>query len=350
MSEKQNKLRVGITLGDVAGIGPEIIIKTFMNEQMFKICTPIIFGNSKAISYYVKALDIQKLKYGSIKSFDNLPHNTLNIYNVTHEEINITPGSPDKETGQFALNALEDACEALKNKDIDVLVTGPVNKKAINLIQSDFKGQTEYIQEKLGQNSSMMMMISDDIRLGLVTNHLSIKDVPAALNSKLLKEKIISLENTLKQDFGIDRPKIAVLGLNPHAGDQGILGSEEEKIIIPVIGELKRMERLVFGPFSADAFWGQMAFKAFDGIIAMYHDQGLIPFKYIAGMEGTNFTAGMDYVRTSPDHGTAEDIAGKNEADTTSLRNAIYRAIDIFNQRLNYHESRANALDSQNNN
>ncbi len=349
MSDKQNKLRVGITIGDVAGIGPEIIIKTFLNEQMYKICTPIVFGNSKAISYYVKVLDEKRLKYGSVKSLDNLPHNTLNIYNITHDEINITPGSPDKETGLFALNALEDACEALKNNQIDVLVTGPVNKQVINLNKPDFKGQTEFIQDKLGHDKSMMMMVSDDIRLGLVTNHLSIKEVPTALTNKLLKEKIITIENTLKQDFGIDKPRIAVLALNPHAGDGGILGTEEEKIITPVIQELKRMERLVFGPFGADAFWGQMGYKAFDGIVAMYHDQGLIPFKYIAGMEGTNFTAGLDYVRTSPDHGTAEDIAGKDLADPTSLRNAIYRAIDIYNQRLNYHESRANALVSQNN-
>lgn len=349
MSDKQNKLRVGITIGDVAGIGPEIIIKTFLNEQMYKICNPIVFGNSRAISYYVKAMDATRLKYGSVKSFENLPHNTLNIYNITHEEIQINPGTPDKDTGTLAINALEDACNALKNKQIDVLVTGPVNKNAISLVKPDFKGQTEFIQEKLGQEKSMMMMVNDDIRLGLVTNHLPVKDVAHSIHHKTLKDKVLTLETTLKQDFGFDKPRIAVLGLNPHAGDGGVIGHEEEKIIIPVIQELRRMERLVFGPFSADAFWGQCIYKNFDGIVAMYHDQGLIPFKYIAGMEGTNFTAGMDYVRTSPDHGTAEDIAGKYVADPDSLRQAIYRAIDIYHQRLNYHESRANTLVSQNN-
>ena len=344
MSTPNQKRKVGITLGDVAGIGPEIIMKTFAEDHLYKHFTPILYGNPRVLSYYKKMLNIDKFQYSSIKGYGNLSHNSLNIIPVWEEEFAITPGTPTEITGSYALKSLQAACEALKSRQIDVLVTSPINKKVMHSEQFPYAGHTEYLMEYFGAKDNLMFMVADELRVGLVTNHNAIKDVA----SKITKEKIIKklqlMNTSLTQDFGIDKPRIAVLGLNPHAGDGGVIGNEEGNVILPAVQEAKNMGITVFGPYPADGFFASCNYRKFDGVLAMYHDQGLIQFKYIAGEDGTNFTAGLDVVRTSPDHGTAEDIAGKGIADETSFRNAIYTAIDIFNNRANYNEMRENPL------
>ncbi|HQG38918.1 MAG TPA: 4-hydroxythreonine-4-phosphate dehydrogenase PdxA, partial [Chitinophagales bacterium] len=253
-------------------------------------------------------------------------------------------GTPTDITGSYALKSLEAACEALKNKQIDVLVTAPINKKVIHSYKFPFAGHTEYLMTQFEAKENLMFMVSDNLRVGLVTNHLPIKEVAANITKEKIIRKLQLMETSLREDFGIDKPRIAVLALNPHAGDFGVIGKEETDIILPAIKEVKDKGMVVFGPYPADGFFGSCNYNKFDGILAMYHDQGLIPFKHIAGEEGTNFTAGLNIVRTSPDHGTAEDIAGKGIADETSFRKAIYMAVDIFNQRNNLSEMRANPL------
>ena len=318
MTTPNQKRKVGITLGDVAGIGPEIIMKTFSEDHLYKHFTPILYGNPRVLSYYKKIFNFEKFQYSSIKGYNNLSHNSLNIIPVWEEEFAITPGTPTEITGNYALKSLQAACEALKSKQIDVLVTSPINKKVMHSEQFPYAGHTEYLMDYFGAKDNLMFMVADDLRVGLVTNHSAIKDVASKISKEKIIRKLQLMNTSLMQDFGIDRPRIAVLGLNPHAGDGGVIGNEEVNVILPAVQEAKNM--------------------------GMYHDQGLIPFKYIAGEDGTNFTAGLDVVRTSPDHGTAEDIAGKGIADETSFRQAIYTAIDIFNNRANYSEMRENPL------
>ena len=341
---KNEKRKVGISLGDVAGIGPEIIMKTFLEDHLYKHFTPILYGNPRVLSFYKKIYGFDKFQYSSVKGYNNLSHNSLNIIPVWEEEFAITPGTPSELTGNYALKSLQAACDALKSKHIDVLVTAPINKKFMHSEQFPYAGHTEYLMNYFGAQDNLMFMISEDIRVGLVSNHSAIKDVA----SKITKEKIIRklqlMNASLMEDFGVDKPRIAVLGLNPHAGDGGVIGNEEINIILPAVKEVKEGGMAVFGPYPADGFFASGNYKKFDGILAMYHDQGLIPFKFIAGEDGTNYTAGLNVVRTSPDHGTAEDIAGKGIADETSFRKAIFAALDIFNNREEYAQMRLNPL------
>jgi len=344
MTTEKKKVKVGITLGDVAGIGPEIIMKTFSEDHIYKHFTPILFGNPRVLSYYKKILNTDKFQYSSVKGYQNLSHNTLNIVPVWEEEFAITPGTPTEITGSYALKSLQAACEALKAKHIDVLVTAPINKEFIHSDKFPFAGHTEYLMEYFEAKDNLMFMVSEGLRVGLVTNHNAIKDVASKISKEKIIRKLQLMNTSLKEDFGIDKPRIAVLGLNPHAGDGGVIGNEEVNVILPAVQEAKNLGMTVFGPYPADGFFASCNYNKFDAVLAMYHDQGLIPFKYIASEDGTNFTAGLNVVRTSPDHGTAEDIAGKGIADETSFRKAIYTAIDIFTSRQDYAEMRSNPL------
>lgn len=344
MSTKNEKRKIGISIGDVAGIGPEIIMKTFAEDHLYKHFTPILYGNPRVLSFYKKIFNLDKFQYSSIKGYNNLSHNSLNIIPVWEEEFQITPGTPTETTGNYALKSLQAACEALKAKHIDALVTAPINKKVMHSDQFPYAGHTEYLMNFFGAKDNLMFMVAEKLRVGLVTNHSAIKDVASKLSREKILRKLQLMNTSLIQDFGIEKPRIAVLGLNPHAGDGGVIGNEEINIILPGVKDAKDSGIMAFGPYPADGFFASGNYKKFDGILAMYHDQGLIPFKFIAGEDGTNFTAGLDVVRTSPDHGTAEDIAGKGVADPTSFRKAIYAAIDIVNSREDYAEMRANPL------
>lgn len=344
MAGRAEKLRVGITLGDINGIGPEVIIKSFLDERVFKQFTPVVFGNPRVISFYRKQFQIEKLQYTTVKSLQQLSTNSLNIFPVWEEEVAIQPGKPDEISGKYAFLSLQAACDALKAGDIDLLVTAPINKKFIHSEQFHFKGHTHFLADTFEEKEVLMFMISDDLKVGLVTEHIPVTEVAAAISSEKIVAKLRLMQRSLKADFGIDKPKIAVLGLNPHAGDDGLIGSEETNIIIPAIKAAKEEQIMAFGPYPADGFFGNKQYQAFDAVLAMYHDQGLIPFKALTFGQGTNYTAGMKFVRTSPDHGTAEKIAGKNTADATSFLQAIYAAVDIYHQREIYAENNANPL------
>lgn len=341
---REDKIRVGITLGDVAGVGPEIIIKTFMDDRIFKHCTPVLFGNPKVIGYYRKVLEIDDIKYSTIKDFNHLAHNSLNISLAWEEEIDIQPGKPNESTGKYALLSLEAAVKALKEGHIDVIVTAPINKKVMQQEKFNYPGHTQYLQDAFELDESLMFMVSDKLKVALVTDHVPLQQVHENISQEVIIKKLQLMDESLRVDFGIERPKIAVLGLNPHAGDNGLLGKEEEEIILPAIAEAKKNDILVTGPYASDGFFGACRHLAFDGILAMYHDQGLIPFKYIAGEEGVNYTAGLPAVRTSPDHGTAEDIAGQGKASPASFIKAIFQAIDIYKTQKAYTEMHANPI------
>ena len=337
------RIKIGISSGDINGISLEIILKTFTNDKIFNFCCPIIYGSSKVISYHKNIVGID-LQYQTIKSFDRLSSDKVNVINCWNENINITLGKATEEGGRFAMNSLELAVNDLKEKKIDALVTAPINKHAMQLGGFQYPGHTEFITETLGQEESLMLMVCDDLRIGVVTNHLPLSEVVPAITKEKIQKKLSILNSSLKKDFGIERPTIAVLGLNPHAGDQGTLGKEDEQIIRPAIVEHKKKGMLVMGPYPADAFFGSGTYAKFDAILAMYHDQGLIPFKTLSFGKGINFTAGLDAVRTSPDHGTAYDLAGKNQADPSSFRKALFSAIDIAKARKQYAEMHANQV------
>ncbi|MCO5248278.1 MAG: 4-hydroxythreonine-4-phosphate dehydrogenase PdxA [Chitinophagales bacterium] len=341
---REDKLRVGISIGDIAGIGPEVIMKTFIDDRMFKLFTPILFGNAKVLSFYKKELNIDKIQYNTVKSIQQLSHNSLNIVQVWDEDVEIKPGKPDKKTGELALKSLQGAVQALKDGDIDVLVTAPINKNYIHSAEFPFSGHTSYLEKEFGDHQSLMFMVSENLRVGLVTEHVPVKEISEHISKEAIVKKLGLIERSLIEDFGIDRPKIAVLGLNPHKGDDGLLGTEEIDIITPAIKEVREKETLVFGPYSADGFFAKETYKLFDATLAMYHDQGLIPFKSLCVGSGTNYTAGLSIVRTSPDHGTAENIAGKDKADESSFRDAIFCAIDIYRNREDYKERNADPL------
>lgn len=343
-SDKEKKAVIGITHGDFNGIGYEVIIKTFMEPRMLEICTPVVYGSSKIASYHRKALNINEFNFNLIRKAEGAPSRRANIINVTDQEVKIDLGESSEIAGQLALAALDMAVEDLKAGHINALVTGPINKKNIQSPSFDFKGHTEYLAEKFHTNDFMMMMVSDKIRIGFVTGHSSISNVAKDITIENVLRKLIIMNNSLIKDFGIRRPKIAVLGLNPHAGDRGVIGAEEETVIAPAIKKAAAENILAFGPYPADGFFATNSFKDFDGILAMYHDQGMIAFKIIAFDSGVNFTAGLPFVRTSPAHGTAYEIAGKNEANPESFRHAVYLAIDICNQRQEFEELSAHPL------
>ena len=338
------KIRVAITHGDTNGIGYEVILKAFANPAILELCTPIIYGSPKVAAYHRKALDVPT-NFSIIEQAEDAQEGRLNLLATFEEEVKVEMGQPSKEAGTAALKALDRAMTDYRQGLYDVLVTAPINK---NTIQSDmfkFCGHTEYIEQCLGEGKkALMILMNDTLRVALVTTHLPIKEVAAAITKEKVVEKATIFHQSLKRDLRISNPRIAVLALNPHAGDGGVLGTEEQEIIAPAIAELEAKGIQAFGPYAADGFFGSGAYQRFDGVLAMYHDQGLAPFKTVAHESGVNFTAGLPIVRTSPDHGTAYDIAGKGVADEQSFRQAIYMAIDIWRNRQQYDEPLENPL------
>lgn len=330
-----DKPKIGITIGDVNGIGPEVIIKSLADQRILSHFIPIVYGSSKVLSYYRKALDVKDLNYTQL-SGDKIHPNKINVVNCWDEMIEINPGEITEAAGKASLQALEKAVEDLKNGLIDAVVTAPINKNNIQSDKFNFPGHTEFFTNSFEVSESLMFLTGKDLRVGVVTGHIPLKDVSSKLTKELILKKLGIMEQSLKTDFGISKPRIAVLGLNPHAGEGGLLGDEEEEIIRPAVKEMKNKGKLIFGPFPSDGFFGKGDHKKFDAILAMYHDQGLIPFKTMEFETGVNFTAGLPIVRTSPDHGTAYDIASKNEANASSMREAVYLAYDICKNREEY--------------
>ena len=345
MKNLKNKIRVGISVGDTNGIGPELILKIFEKKGMAEFFIPIIFGSTKLFSYYKNALNYTINVNGIMNPKDAL-QNKVNVVNIWRDNLEIEIGKPTEASGRYALESLEAATNALKNKEIDILITAPINKENIQSEKFNFPGHTEYLEDRLN-GESLMFLIHDDLRVGLVTNHIPVNKISETISQKLIQKKARLIHKTLVQDFQIAKPKIAVLGLNPHNGDGGVIGDEEQTIIIPAIQRLKDEGILAFGPFAADGFFGSEEYKHYDAVLAMYHDQGLAPFKTIAFGGGVNFTAGLDFIRTSPDHGTAYDIVGKNIADEASFEEAIFKAIEIFKTREEYLYLTENQLQKQ---
>jgi 4-hydroxythreonine-4-phosphate dehydrogenase len=337
-------IRVGISIGDINGIGPEVIIKTLAHPSIVQLCTPVIYGSSKVMSYHKNIVNPRDFSFNTTASADKIYHQKINVVNIWQENINIELGKETEEAGKIAHIALDQAVRDLKDGHIDVLVTAPISKNAMNLARFPYPGHTEYLAHEFGVKEGLMMMVADNRRMALNTVHIPLRDVPSAISVEGIKSKLNALIKSLQIDFGISRPMIAVLGLNPHAGENGTIGKEEEEIIRPAILECKKAGNVVMGPFPSDGFFGSMNFNKFDAVLAMYHDQGLIPFKLLNFNNGVNYTAGLPYIRTSPDHGTAFDIAGKNEADPTSFRAALFTAIEIFKARKRHHEDSENAL------
>lgn len=344
---EDRKIRVGITQGDINGVGYEVILKTFSDPMMLELCKPIIYGSPKVATYHRKAMDLPA-NFSIVNSASEAVDNKLSVVNCTDDEVKVEFSKADPEAGKAALGALEKAIEEYKAGLIDVIVTAPINKHTIQSEEFTFPGHTEYIEQKLGEGQkALMILMKDDFRVALVTGHIPVGQIAAELTKDLIEEKLTIFNRSLKQDFGISAPRIAVLSLNPHAGDGGLLGKEEEEIIIPAIQEMTAKGGFCFGPFPSDGFMGSGNFQHFDGILAMYHDQGLAPFKALAMDEGVNFTAGLPVVRTSPAHGTAYDIAGKGLASEDSFRQAIYVAIDVFRNRQHEKAARHNPLRKQ---
>ena len=340
-----SKLKLGITIGDINGVSPEVIIKALSDERMLKQFTPIIYGSSKVLSYHKNIVDSDNFQFSSISNANSAKYNRVNVLNCWDETANIELGRATKEAGKFAHIALDRAVRDFQNHHIDGIITAPINKNAMKMADFPFPGHTEFIADKFKSSNSLMMMVSDALKVALVTNHEPIANVSSLITKEAVTRKLNILHKTLVQDFGLEKPIIAVLGLNPHAGDDGAIGTEDETEVRPAIIEAKKNGMSIMGPYSADGFFGSSQFQKFDAILAMYHDQGLIPFKALSFGQGVNFTAGLPIIRTSPDHGTAYDIAGKNIADESSLRSAIYAALDIVKMRKEYHESRENALE-----
>ena len=342
--EQEQKIRVAITQGDTNGVGYEVILKVFTSPEMLELCTPIIYGSSKIAAYHRKALNLET-SFSTISNAEEARDGRVNLLNCFDEEIKVELGQPSQEAGQAALMALDRAMTDFRKGLYDVLVTAPINKATIQSPSFHFPGHTEYIETSVGDGKkALMILMNETLRVALVTTHLPVKDIATAITKESIIEKAAIFHQALKRDFRISSPRIAVLSLNPHAGDDGLLGSEEKAVIIPAIEELADKGIQAFGPYAADGFFGSGTYDKFDGVLAMYHDQGLAPFKTIALESGVNYTAGLPIVRTSPDHGTAYDIAGKGIADENSMRQAIYTAIDIFRNRKNYDEPLQNPL------
>jgi len=327
------KPKIGISLGDLNGIGPEVVIKALADNRLLNMATPVIYGSARVLSFYRKLMNLEEFNYSQVKNKGQFFHKTINVVNCWEEVIEINPGQPSKETGKAALMSLKKVVEDIKEGLIDGFVTAPIDKNTIHGSEFPFRGHTEYLTQTFEAMESLMLMVGDDLKVGLVTEHIPVKEISNHITKERVELKIRLLELTLKKDFNIAKPKIAVLGLNPHAGDEGLIGSEENEVIKPVINDLKGKGKLIFGPFPADGFFATGQHTKYDAVLAMYHDQGLIPFKSIAFDNGVNYTAGLPIVRTSPDHGTAYSIAGKNMADEGSMRQAIYLACDIIKNR-----------------
>ena len=326
------KTRLGITIGDSNGIGIEIILKTFKDNRMLDFCTPVIFGSNEILSQHKKILQIHNVNFNVVRDLNNLKHNKINLLEVLKNKADVKIGEKNIDGGDNAINSIDCAIDAYKKNKIDALVTAPINKSSIQKNKSDFIGHTEYLQNNFNGNS-LMIMVSEVMKIACLTGHTSLSNVKNYISKENIIENLLILNNSLKKDFGKVKPKIAVLGLNPHAGESGMLGNEEIEIIVPAIDYTKDKGLLVFGPYSADSFFTTRNLSAFDGILAMYHDQGLIPFKTLAFDSGVNFTAGLDIIRTSPVHGTAFEIAGKGLANENSFRQAVFLACEIYKQR-----------------
>ena len=331
------KLVVGITQGDGNGIGYEVIIKALADERMLDLCTPVIYGSSKIFGFYKKQIhNIEQINTNVITSAKDVHQKRVNIVNCLPENVFVEPGQPTPESAKSAMTALERAVEDIKAGYIDVLVTAPINKRAMVNEGFSYTGHTEYLEKEFGVDEVAMIMVSDQLRIGVVTGHISLKDVCTSITEEKILKKLRLIKVSLQRDFGVDQPKIAVLGLNPHCGDGGLLGDEEQQIILPAVKAANEEGILAFGPYSPDGFFGLGNYSKYDAVLAMYHDQGLTPFKAIAFEEGVNYTAGLPIVRTSPDHGTAYEMAGRDLADPRSMMSAIYAAIDIYNRREEY--------------
>ncbi len=337
---------IGITHGDMNGVGYEVILKAFEDPMMFELCTPVLYGSSRVLNQYRKMPGIPPVPYNVIASADDARDGVLNVVNVTDDDLKAEPGTSTAEAGALAVAALDRAVADLREGLTDALVTAPINKANVQSDKFAFAGHTEYLESALSENGerAMMILCTDTLRIALVTTHLPLREVSDAITVDAVCDGIVRLAGSLTRDFGVHAPRVAVLALNPHSGDGGLLGREESEVIVPAINRAKERGVCVFGPYAADGFFGSGAYSRFDGILAMYHDQGLAPFKALCMDDGVNFTAGLNYVRTSPDHGTGYDIAGKGEASAASMRSAIYRAIDVVRNRERHAEATRNPL------
>jgi 4-hydroxythreonine-4-phosphate dehydrogenase len=334
--KKAENIIVGISIGDLNGIGSEVVLKTFEDSRMLEFCTPVIFANVKILSFVKKTFESTSMLHG-IDHLNQIVSGKINVLNVWKEGVDLNFGVNDENIGKYAIKSFTAATQALKEGLVDVLVTAPINKYNIQSEEFKFPGHTDYLNQEL-EGNALMFMVQDNLRVGLLTDHVPVNEVAKHLTPALITQKIETIKNSLTQDFGINKPKIALLGLNPHSGDNGVIGKEEVEIIMPTIKNLFQKGTMVFGPFPADGFFGSNQYEKYDAVIATYHDQGLIPFKTLSFGNGVNYTAGLNKIRTSPDHGTAYDIAGKGIADYNSFKEAVYLAIDIFHSRIQHQE------------
>lgn len=339
---KEYKVRVGISIGDLNGIGAEVVLKTFAQSMMMDFCTPIIFASAKTLSQVKKHLGIEIEFYG-VDTLEKVVDGKVNVYNLWKEPIDLKWGEATEESGKYAIKSFTRAVAALKSKEIDVLVTAPLNKSNIQQGEFSFPGHTDYLAKEL-EGNAMMLMITDTLKVGLLTDHVAVKEVASTITPDLINKKVDTLLHSLKQDFGISTPKIAVLGINPHVGDQGVIGDDDDKVLIPTLEKMRERGIIVYGPYAADSFFGSGNYKNFDAILAAYHDQGLIPFKTLSFGNGVNYTAGLNRIRTSPDHGTAFEIAGKSQANEGSFRESVFNAVTIFKNREQYEGLTQNVL------
>lgn len=340
--ENEENIIVGISIGDLNGIGAEVALKTFEDARSLEFCTPLIFASTKAINFIKKHFNFNIHSHG-INNIDEIVRGKINVFNCWKEDLNIEFGKEDAKIGSYSIKSLEVATKALKDKTIDVLVTAPINKHNIQSEKFNFPGHTDYLAQKLN-GDSLMFMVTDSLRVGLLTDHVPVKEIAEHITPELIEKKIEIIYESLKKDFRIVKPKVAVLGINPHTGDNGVIGKEDDEVLRPTLQKIKESGKLVFGPYAADSFFGSSNYKNFDAIIAAYHDQGLIPFKTLSFGRGVNFTGGLDRVRTSPDHGTAYEIAGNGVADEGSFKEAVFTAIKIFRNRRDYEHLSANPL------
>lgn len=348
-TEPDYQVRIGFTHGDINGIGYEVIIKTLMDKRIMEMINPVVFGNSKVASYHRKTLNLKDFNFNLVKKADATNPSRANIVNIDDREVKIQLGTATETGGEMAYLSLKAAVDSMDRGEIDAIVTAPINKKNIQSKDFVFPGHTEFFANRYNVDNFLMLMVSGNFRIGVITGHIPLRDVSSALNENLILNKLQIMHDTLRRDFAIAKPRIALLGLNPHAGDNGLLGKEEQEIISPAIGKAFDDGMLVFGPYPADGFFATSQYTQFDGILAMYHDQGLVPFKALAFDSGVNYTAGLPIIRTSPAHGTAYDIAGKDKASEASMRAAVYLACDIFRNRTEFDQANANPLDVDDN-
>lgn len=341
--KKNEIIKVGISIGDINGIGVEIILKTFQDARMLELCTPILFASNRTISVHKKELNINT-QNNSIENISKAVNGKINVLNVWKEDISVNFGKETNEGGNYAFLSLQAAVKALQKNEIDVLVTAPINKHNIQSDNFNFNGHTEFLEANL-EGESLMILMNDEFKIGLITGHIPVQKIAETITAELIIKKVNLMYNSLIQDFEIRKPKIAVLGLNPHCGDHGVIGTEDDEIVKPTLEQLQSEGKLVYGPYSSDSFFGSESYKNFDGVLAMYHDQGLAPFKALSFGNGVNYTAGLNKIRTSPDHGTAYEIAGKGMANHNSFKQALYTALDIFKSRKEHNELIQNKLE-----